>query len=147
MPNLYECGVLGIAATSGATAATIHTGSTLRATIYEMGFFNTAATAASIELIRPANSPVASTSTLGQAQDTNAPAATVNVDTAWSTAPTISTNVPLRSAVLAATIGTGIIWTWPNGLILPVSSYLVLWNFGAGTMGIGALYFVWSEGG
>lgn len=147
MANLYECGIATVAAAAGAPAMTIHTGSAQRAIIYEMGWWVSAATASSIQVIRPNNTPVATTSTLGQAQDTNAPASTVNLDTAWSTAPTIGANVPLRKLVLAATIGTGVIWTWPFGLILPASSWLVLWNYGGATMSALNGYIVWQEGG
>lgn len=145
--RFYEGGAASVAAASGAPYATIHTGANLVAAIREMGIFLNAATASSVELIRPNNSPTASTSVLGQAQDTAQAASSVNLDTAWSTAPTIGSNVPLRKVLLPGTIGSGVIWTWPSGagLIVPVSSYLVLWNFGAGAGSVLNFYVVWEE--
>lgn len=145
--RFYEGGVASVAAASGAPYATIHTGSGLVAAIREIGLFVNAATASPVELIRPANSPAASTSVLGQAQDPAMPASSVNLDTAWSTAPTISTNVPLRKVTIPAVIGAGVIWTWPSGsgLVIPVSSYLVLWNFGGSAGSVLNMYVVWEE--
>jgi hypothetical protein len=48
---------------------------------------------------------------------------------AWTTAPTAGT--ALRRMVLPATIGAGVIWTFPNGLVLPTSSFFVVWQFSA----------------
>lgn len=145
--RFYEGSVKGVAATTGTTVATIHTGANLTASIREIGIFMTAGTASSFGLIRPNNSPTASTSVLGQAQDPAQGASTVNLDTAWSTAPTIGSNVYLRQVELPASIGGGVIWTWPNGagLIVAVSSYLVIWNFGSGTNGAPVIYVVWEE--
>lgn len=142
----YEVGVTTPAAASAAAYATLHTGANLNCAIREVGVFVTAATSSSIGLIRASNTPVATTSTLGQAQDTVVAASTVNVDTAWSTAPTIGSNY-LRKAVLPATIGAGIIWTWPNGdgLVVPVSAWLVLWNFGAAAGSACTAYIVYEE--
>jgi hypothetical protein len=33
--------------------------------------------------------------------------------------------------VLPATIGAGVIWTFPQGLVVPVSGFLVVWQFSA----------------
>jgi hypothetical protein len=143
----YENGFLSVAAASGAPYLTFHTGSLSRARIQELAIFVNAATASSVGLIRPANTPVATTSTLGQPDDPNEPVPTSSVDTAWSTAPTITGNVFLRRIVIPATIGQGVIWTWPDGkeLIVNVSSYLVLWNFGASAGSILSGYVRWIE--
>lgn len=142
----FSCAVKGVAATSGSTIATIHTGSTLRAFIYEIGINLNAATATSLGLIRPANSPSASTSVLGQNEDgSSGVAATVNVDTSWGTAPTITSQVYLRRVHLAASQNVFLVWTWPYGLILPTSSYLVLWNGGSSTCAATSIYVAWEE--
>lgn len=143
----YENGFLSIGAAAAAPYLTIHTGAALRVRIREIGLFTTAATASSIGLIRPANAPVATTSSLGQAVNPNDAASTVNVDTAWSTAPTIGTNVFLRRITVPAVIGNGVIWTWDLGaeLELNVSSYVVLWNFGAAAGSILSGYVKWLE--
>lgn len=143
----YSLGVVTPAAASGAAYATIHTGAGLRCKILELGAFVNAATASSVGLIRPSNTPVASTSVLGLAEDPADPASTVNVDTAWSTAPTVGTAF-LRRFVAAATIGSGVIWTWPadKPLVIPVSSYLVVWNYGVGAGSALSLYVKYTDG-
>jgi hypothetical protein len=52
---------------------------------------------------------------------------------AWGTAPTAPTNF-LRRVTLPATIGAGIIWTFPRGLVIPVSSSIVIWNIGTNSV-------------
>jgi hypothetical protein len=143
----YEAGFVTPAAAAGAAYATIHTAASQRARIREIGLFCNAATASSIQLIRPANTPVATTSVLGQALDPGDPASVTNCDTAWSTAPTISANVPLRKITLPATIGAGVIWSWlpDQPLVINVSSWLVLWNFGAGAGSVLNGYIAWDE--
>lgn len=147
MSGIYSAGIASVAAASGAPYATLHTGANIRARIREIGVFVNAATASNVQIIRPANTPVATTSTLGQAEDSADPASTVNLDTAWSTAPTIGANVPLRKIGIPATIGNGVIWSWNPGeeLIIPVSSWLVFWNFGAGNGSVLNLYVRWVE--
>src|SRR5438552_4109340 len=101
MPGRYELGLAGIAAAAGAAVATFHTGANVRARIREVGFFSGAATSDSILIGKPANTPVATTSVASTlALDGTVQAATMNVDTAWSTAPT---------APAAANSGRGII--------------------------------------
>lgn len=46
---------------------------------------------------------------------------------AWGTPPTIPANF-LRRKSLPATIGAGVIWTFPGGLGVASSSELVIWN-------------------
>jgi hypothetical protein len=59
-------------------------------------------------------------------------AGTSRIATAWSAAPTIPTNF-VEGVVFPATAGSVIYWQWQDGLYIPVSSELVLWNTGAGT--------------
>lgn len=141
----YTAAVTTPAAAAGAAFATFHTVATDRPRIVEIGAFCNAATAASLQLIRPNNTPVASTSVVGQPEDPSDPAATCLVDTAWSTAPTIGSNVPLRRAVMPATIGAGVIWVFQNGLFVPISSWLVLWNYGASAGPALSVYMIWDE--
>lgn len=141
----YSAGVTTPAAAAAAAFATLHALTTDRPSIVEIGIFLNAATASSIQLIHAANTPVASTSVLGQAEDAADPAATINIDTAWSTAPTITAMIPLRRAVLPATIGAGVIWTFPQGLKLLISDWLVLWNYGGAAGSALSVYFVWDE--
>jgi len=59
-------------------------------------------------------------------------AGTSRIATAWSAAPTVPTAF-VEGVTFPATIGSMIYWSWPEGLYIPVSSELVLWNTGAGT--------------
>jgi hypothetical protein len=146
MASIYTVGVRTPAAAAGATYATIHNAATDVLYIREIGLFLSAATATSCGLIRASNTPVASTSAVGQAMDTARPAGTGNVDTAWSTAPTIG-SIYLRRITLPATIGAGIIWTFPPDmpLILNASQWVVLWNFGGSAGAACDVYVTWDE--
>ena len=140
----YSLGIQSVAAAAGAPYATLHTGAG-RIRISEIEIFVNAATASSVGLARPTNSPVATTSTLGQAQDPADVASLVNLDTAWSTAPTVS--LFHRRVTIPAVIGNGIIWTFPDPrpFYVPANSYIVLWNFGASTGSILNTTVVWDE--
>jgi hypothetical protein len=72
--------------------------------------------------------------------------ATAGSAVAWSVAPTISTNVHLRRAIIPAAIGNGFIWTFgPRELVIPLSGGLLLWNHGAGAGSISDYYIQWEE--
>lgn len=134
------------AAASGAAYATFHTVASRRAYLREVRIFVTAATASSVGLIRPSNTPVASTSIVPVAYDTNDAAATALLDTAWSTAPTIGANVFLRKSNLANVQGAYDVWTFqPQTLPMAQSTFLVLWNYGGGTGAALDVTFVYEE--
>ena len=146
MGNRYEIGVRTPAAAAGAAYMTIHTGASYRARIVEIGVDASAGTLSSVGWGKPANTPVATTSVLGQQFDGIDAVSTVNVDTAWSTAPTVPANFFRRFAI-PATAGAGFIWTYPDNAprILAVSSWLCLWNFGASAGAALDVYVVWEE--
>lgn len=132
---LYTVSTTTTAAAAGAAYATFHT-TTRNAYIREIRIFVTAATASPVGLIRPNNTPVASTSVIPVTYDDDA-TATALLDTAWSTAPTIGTNVFLRKSNLANVQGAYDVWTFPQGTGLVVHNtapqYIVLWNYGGTT--------------
>lgn len=66
-------------------------------------------------------------------------AGTSKIATAWSAAPTIPVNF-VEGVTFPATIGSIIYWSWPDGLYIPVTSELVLWNTGAGTNAAISMY-------
>ena len=109
----------------------IRTAATDRAYVFEIGITINAATASVFGLGRPAAIGVTPTSPVTfLAEDPGAPASTVQATLAWATGPTVPANF-LRRISLPATVGAGVIWTFPRGLIIPISSSIVLWNITA----------------
>lgn len=99
----------------------------VRPKVLEISYVSATATAQSIGLGRPQAIGVTPVNVLFQADDPADAASTTNGSLSWATSPT----VPLifhRRWNGAATIGVGIVWTFPRGLVIPVSSSLVLWN-------------------
>jgi hypothetical protein len=143
----YSASVRTPAAAAGAAYADLRTAATDRAFVTEIGIFTSAATATSLGLIRPLTVGTASTTTLGQAEDPGNPAGTATIGSAWSVAPTIAASpIYLRRIALPATQAAGVIWTWPApGLVVSVSSSLILWNFGAAAGAACDVYIAWDE--
>jgi hypothetical protein len=118
--------------TTGVTTATpaleLRTGATLRAKVLEIDVFLAAATASTYGIGRPQAIGVTPTAPVSvQPEDSADPAGSAQTALAWGTPPTI----PLaffRRIALPATIGTGVIWTFPRGLVIPAANSLVLWN-------------------
>lgn len=126
----YSLGVLTTGTASGAAAWEIRTSANVRAKVMEIGFFLNAATASTVGLGRPAAIGITPTSPVDfQPEDPANPTVSTQVQSslAWTTGPTVPTNF-LRRIGLPATAGVGVIWTFPQGLVIPVSSSLVLWN-------------------
>jgi len=105
----------------------LRTTSTDRVVVLEIGFNTNTATAQTIGLGRPAAQGVTPVNVLFQAEDFASPASTTNASLSWGTSPTVPAQF-FRRVSLPATAGAGIIWTFPRGLIVPVSASLVLWN-------------------
>lgn len=98
-----------------------------RPKVLEISVIQATATAQSLGLGRPQALGITPVNVLFQGDDPGDPASVMNASLSWGTSPT----VPLifhRRWNSAALIGQGIIWTFPRGLILPISSALVLWN-------------------
>ncbi len=142
----YSVSFTGIGAVSGAPLATLHTGSN-PIKLMKFGLFNTTSLATSFGLFRPNNTPVATTSILGQALASTAPASTTSVDTTWSTAPTIGANVALTGIILPGTIAAGFVDVWrpDRPLEVAANSWLVVWNFSASTVAVPRIMFEWDE--
>ena len=129
--------------TSGQSAHSLITAATDRAALLEAGIFMAAATASIYSLGRPAANGTTPTSPVTVlAEDPANPAATVTSALAWTTSPT-SPTTDLRRWASPATIGTGIIFTFPRGLIIAVSANFVLQNLA--TNGVVDSYFVIDE--
>lgn len=101
-----------------------------RARVLEIGVFAAASTASNIGLGIPAANGITPTSPVDfEPEDPNDVLATGVVQSAlaWGTSPTVPAKF-FRRIALPSTIGTGVIWTFPKGLVVPVSDSLVLWN-------------------
>lgn len=101
------------------------------ARVLEFSLIQLTGTASSYGLGRPAAQGVtpATTSTF-QRDNTADPACVTTVSLTWGTSPTAPTSYHRRTNT-AATIGVGIVWTFPRGLIIPVSASLVCFNITA----------------
>lgn len=150
MSGGFNGSVISVAAATAASYCTIRGATAQRVKIVEIGISVNAATASSIGLGHPGNTPVATTSVLCQALQPGDVASICNIDTAWSTAPTAPSQF-LRRIVLPATAGAGWVWTWPTDSPLELDSaaganqWLVLWNFGGATASALSVYVVTRE--
>lgn len=103
---------------------------TVRPKVLEISIIQATATAQSLGLGRPQAIGITPVNVLFQVDDPGDPVSVMNGSLSWATSPT----VPLifhRRWNSAATIGVGIIWTFPRGLVFPISSSLVVWNITA----------------
>lgn len=101
--------------------------SSVRPKVLEISIIQATATACSYGLGRPQAIGVTPVNVLFQADDPGDPASVMNGSLSWGTSPT----VPLiyhRRWNSAATVGVGIVWTFPRGLVIPASGSLVIWN-------------------
>lgn len=127
---LTSLGVLTTGTASGAAAWEIRCGASARVRIMELGIFLNAATASIIGLGRPAAIGVTPTSPIDFPMEDPADIAVsgeCQSALAWGTSPT-SPTIFYRRIAFPATVGVGVIWTWPKGLVIPASGSLVLWN-------------------
>jgi hypothetical protein len=103
----------------------------VKARVLEFSLIQLTGTASSYGFGRPAAQGVtpATTSTF-QRDEPNDPACVTTVSLTWATSPTAPTNYHRRTNT-AATVGVGIVWTFPAGLVVPVSASLVCFNITA----------------
>ena len=117
------------AVTAAASAAwEIRSASTNKPRIMEIGLSQNAATAGAYGFGRPSAIGVTPTTpvTYLDEQDGGGPAGLTTSAIAWGTGPAVPVNF-LRRCSCPATIGAGIIWTFPRGVGIPISGSLVLW--------------------
>ena len=99
--------------------------------VMELFINNGATTQCTYGYGRSANTPVQTGTTLVQAENYADPAGKTTNAVTWSTAPTVPA-VFLRRAILPATIGAGMIFTFPRGLTLQgAGPSFVQWNIAA----------------
>jgi hypothetical protein len=80
-------------------------------------------------LVRAATVGTSSATVTAEEQDPGGGAATAVLDTTWTTPPTFAA-VNMRLYQTPNTLGSGIVWTWPDHrpLIVPLSSGVVIVN-------------------
>jgi len=101
--------------------------------LLELGIFLGAATASVFGIGIPGTQGVTPTSPVDfEPEDPNDVLASGTLQSAvsWGTSPTVPTKF-FRRIALPAVIGSGVIWTFPKGLVLPVSESFVIWNITA----------------
>lgn len=127
---IYSLGNRTSSGTAATAALELRTAATDRAALMELDVFMGAATASIFGLGRPQAIGITPTSPVTLlAEETSDPAATTQTALAWGTGPTVPLNF-FRRINLPATIGAGIIYTFPRGITIPISSSIVLWNIG-----------------
>lgn len=99
--------------------------------VLEVSLINVTGTAQSQGLGRPAAQGVTpGTTSTFQRDDSADPACVTTASLTWGTSPTAPSNYHRRWNG-AATIGVGIVWSFPAGLVVPVSASLVTFNITA----------------
>lgn len=149
MATTYSIGFQSAAAAASAAYCAFRAPTRL-SKVLELGLACNAATASNISLFRNTNGSYAAStsSSVGQADLPIAAAGTSLVDTAWTTAPTVTAASRLRRYTLPATIGAGLIWTFPDGIWVrnaTATDILVVWNEGGAAGSALNGYIIWGE--
>lgn len=115
--------------------------------VWEIGVWMESGTAAAtaVGLGRPAAVSVAPTAVVPQGEDTSAGSASCTGQVAAATSKPTVPALFLRRFGMPAVLGAGVIWTFPQGLVVPTGpAEIVLWNIGASTSVFGG-YWVYEE--
>ena len=137
--SIYSIGRRTTGVTSGQGSMDVVMGASTRGKLMELSFTLGAATASTYGINRPTAVGTRTTPVVLLAEDPGDPAALCDSALAWSVQPTLATD-DLRRIGLPATIGTGIIWTFPKGLVLAISAGVALVN--RATNGVGDCHVV-----
>jgi len=112
-------------------SAELRTTAGVKARVLEQSAISATATAQQLGIGRPAAQGVtpATTSTV-QRDDSADPVCVTTVSLTWGTSPTAPTTY-FRRWNGSATLGVGIVYTYPRGVIVPVSASWVWFNISA----------------
>jgi len=127
---IYSLSLNTTVTTIAAAAMDIRASATNSPRIMEVGLNLGAATASVYGFGRSGNTPTQTSPVLLQAETPADPAALTGCAVAWSVAPTVPAQ-HLRRISLPATIGAGVIWTFPRGLVLAAAGTMLVWNITA----------------
>jgi hypothetical protein len=101
--------------------------------VMEVGIMDGATTACTYGLGRGGSTATLTSATTVIAEDEGRPAGVTTMSGTFSAAPTVPTTY-FRRCYLPATIGAGIIFTFPRGIVLAAGGVgLVTWNIAAST--------------
>lgn len=140
---IYSVAVRTQIANTANAGATLLTGSTIRAVVFEAGWTLATANATVIGFGHPGAGTTPATNSAGQPEDMAGPTSTVNVAVTWTTYPTAPANF-FRRASFPNTVGAGIIWTFPRGVTVPTSNSICFYNIN--TLGANSdCWLVWDE--
>jgi hypothetical protein len=101
--------------------------------VMEIGISQNTATACEYGLGRPAAIGVgqATTTLFQQEQSPTDPASKTNLALSWGTTAPTAPTIFMRRVSTSATIGAGVIWTFPRGLLVLNAASIVIWNITA----------------
>src|SRR5271165_2506957 len=118
---IYSIANLTTGVTTGTAGLELRSASTGRLKVVEIGIWLNAATQSTIGVGRPAAIGITPTTPInGQAEDPGEVSTGAgNTALAWGTAPTVPTQF-FRRINFPATIGAGVIVTFPRGLVVPI---------------------------
>ena len=138
---IYSLSLNTTVTTTGAAAMDLKSSSANTPKIYEVGINLLTATASTYGLGRSGNVPTQTSPVLVQAEDPAAAAGVSGCAVAWSVAPTVPTQF-FRRVSLPATAGSGVIWTFPRGLGLAVSTSMLIWNLATNSASMNAYWVI-----
>jgi hypothetical protein len=124
---IYSLSLNTTVTTTGASAQDIIASAANSPRVMEIAANLGAATSSTYGIGRAGNTPVQTSTTTLQAENPSDPAGQTKAAVTWSSAPTVPAAF-FRRITLPATIGAGIIWTFPRGLVLAASAALEFWN-------------------
>jgi hypothetical protein len=108
----------------------IRAAASIRPRLYSVGVIQATGTAQSLGFGRPAAIGVTPVPVLFQRYDPNDPACVTAASLSWATSPT-APPIFLNRWNSAATIGVGVLWSFPNGIEINASASYVVWNITA----------------
>lgn len=138
---IYSLALNSTVTTTGAATMDAKAASTNRPAVMELSVNLGAATASTYGIGRAGNTPTQTSPVLVQAEDPGDPAGVTGCAVAWSVAPTVPAQF-FRRVSLPGTVGSGIIWTFPRGLVLAASASMVLWNLATNSASVNAHWVV-----
>jgi len=143
--GIYSIAVRTTNNTVSQCAVTLVSSATVRLNVLEHGLTQLFNNASTFGIGFPNTAGVTAAGTAnGLAEDASGPSSATQAVLSWSTQPVWFPAAYHRRVNLPATIGSGIIWTFPRGMTVPVSNSMVLYNL-TSTQSNCEVWYVWDE--